>query len=199
MSEQRIEPKLRLNDAIDQDLTDAKITLNLLERLTQQNDHPQDSLFSSKELETLIRNCVHALILHLTKTIEEPPRNPEKNPKKETYNLESLINHMCHDDDKTMLRGECHKIRGNRVYGKLVEYRHNIIAHRNIEYRSSQAIAKEFAECKDYLLRNKERIEKLVDKINELQMNIASSRNKKRGLPSNVAIFEVIIKPSPSS
>ena len=132
MSEQRREAQIRLNDAIDQDLTDAKTTLNLLERLTQQNDHPQDSLFSSKELETLIRNCVHALILHLTKTMEKPTRNP--NPKKEKYNLESLINHVCHDDDKTMLRSECHKIQGNKVYGKLVEYRHNIIAHRNIEY-----------------------------------------------------------------
>lgn len=195
MSEQRRKTRIRSIDAIDQDLKDAKTTLNLLERLTEENNNPQTGTFSENESPTLIRNCTHAIILHLTKTLEEPP----KNPKKETYNLESLINHLCHDDDKTTLRAECHRIRGNKVYGKLVEYRHNIIAHRNIEYGGFQAIEKAFVECKDYLLRNKKRIGELVDKINMLQMDIASSRNKKLGLPSNVSVVKIIVEGPPSS
>ena len=125
-------------------------------------------------MQTLIRNCTHAIILNLTKTLERP--------KGETYNLESLIDHVCHDEDKDMLKEECHKIRGNRIYSELVKYRHSIIAHRNMEYKDYRVVEQEFVECKDYLLNNKERIENLMEKINSLQMTIKRSRNKKLGL-----------------
>ena len=171
MNEQRNETQVRLLNAIDRDLIDANITLNLIERLTEQNDHPQTRAFSDEELKTLTRNCTHAIILNLTKTLEKPGD--------QTYNLESLINHVCHDDDKATLRDECHKIRGNKVSGKLVEYRHKIIAHRNIEYKDYYVIEDEFIECRDYLLRNKGKIEKLIGQIDDLQMKIKKSRTKK--------------------
>ena len=171
MNEQRNETQVRLLNAIDRDLIDANITLNLIEKLTEQNDHPQTRAFSDEELKTLTRNCTHAIILNLTKTLEKPGD--------QTYNLESLINHVCHDDDKATLRDECHKIRGNKVSGKLVEYRHKIIAHRNIEYKDYYVIEDEFIECRDYLLRNKGKIEKLIGQIDDLQMKIKKSRTKK--------------------
>ena len=171
MNEQRNETQIRLLNAIDRDLIDANITLNLIEKLTEQNDHPQTRAFSDEELKTLTRNCTHAIILNLTKTLEKPGD--------QTYNLESLINHVCHDDDKATLRDECHKIRGNKVSGKLVEYRHKIIAHRNIEYKDYYVIEDEFIECRDYLLRNKGKIEKLIGQIDDLQMKIKKSRTKK--------------------
>ena len=180
MSEQRIQPNLRINNAIDQDLMDAKMNLNLIEKLVEQEKHPQTCIFSTKEQETLMRNCVHTITLNLTKTIEKPTIHEEKI---QTFNLESLIDSVCHDEDKKSLREELCKMRGNRIYGKLVEYRHKIIAHRNIEYASQQAIKQVFEECKDYLLKHKGQIEKLIDKINDLQMNIKDSRLKKRGLP----------------
>ena len=47
--------------------------------------------FNNEELQTLIRSWTHAVILNLTKTIEKP--------KGETYNLESLIEHVCQDEN----------------------------------------------------------------------------------------------------
>ena len=180
MKEQQILPNMRINNAIDQDIRDAKINLNLIERFTDPSDLPQILVFSSEELQTLIRNCVHTVILNLTKTIEKPIIYEKRI---QTYNLESLIGGVCHDDDINSLKNEVQRIRGNKIYGKLVEYRHKIIAHRNVEYGEYQAIEQEFTECKDYLLKHKEQIEKLIGKINDLQMNIKDSRLKKRGLP----------------
>lgn len=168
MNEQRNETQVRLLNAIDRDLIDANITLNLIEKLTEQNDHPQTRAFSDEELKTLTRNCTHAIILNLTKTLEKPGD--------QTYNLESLINHVCHDDDKATLRDECHKIRGNKVSGKLVEYRHKIIAHRNIEYKDYYVIEDEFIECRYYLLRNKGKIEKLTQPQSKLPTLSTSQR-----------------------
>ena len=180
MKEQQISPNIRINNAIDQDVRDAKINLNLIGKVTDLSDLPQTIVFSSEELQTLIRNCVHAVILNLTKTIEKPIIHEKRI---QTYNLESLIDSVCHDDDVNALKNEVQRIRGNKIYGKLVEYRHKIIAHRNVEYRGYQAIEQEFTECKDYLLEHKGQIEKLIEKINDLQMNIKDSRQKKRGFP----------------
>ena len=189
MKEQRIPPRIRIHDAIDQDLKDAKITLNLLEKLTEQEQDPQTCIFSKEELETLIRNCVHAIVLNFTKTIETPKRQFEN----ETYNLESLIDSICQDDDKDSLKGDLREIRGNRIYGRLVEYRLNIIAHRNIEYRNYQAIEWKFKECQDYLLEKKKDIEKLIGKMELLQMDIESSDKKKHGIPEGLASFQIIV------
>ena len=180
MKEQQIPPNIRINNAIDQDIRDAKINLNLIEKVTDPSDLPQTLVFSSEELQTLMRNCVHAVILNLTKTIEKPIIHEERI---QTYNLESLIDSICHHDDINSLKNEVQRIRGNKIYGKLIEYRHKIIAHRNVEYGEYQAIEQEFTECKDYLLKHKGQIEKLIDKINDLQMNIKDSRLKKRGFP----------------
>lgn len=182
MSEQRVPARIRIHDSIDQDVMDAKMNLNLIEKLAEQEKHPQTCIFSEKERETLMRNCVHTITLNLTKTIEKPTIYEEKI---QTFNLESLIDSVCHDEDKKSLREELCKMRGNKIYGKLVEYRHKIIAHRNIEYASQQAIKQVFQECKDYLLKNRGGIEKLVNRIGSLQMDIKDSRDKKRGLPSN--------------
>ncbi|MCY4554151.1 MAG: hypothetical protein OXC79_10800 [Candidatus Poribacteria bacterium] len=196
MNNQRRNPQVRILDAIDQDLMDGKISLNLIEKLTQQNAQPSTGAFNNEELQILIRNCTHAVILNLTKTLEKPKEKTKVSPKKETYNLESLIDSVCHDEDKDTLKKECHKIRGNKVYCELVKYRNKIIAHRNIEYRTYHAIAQEFAECTDYLLKKKESIEKLLQKINDLQMNIKSSRIKKLGFPDNGAeIFMIDVAP----
>ena len=189
MKAQRIPPRIRIHDAIDQDLKDAKITLNLLEKLTEQEKDPQTCIFSKEELETLIRNCVHAIVLNFTKTIEIPKRQFEN----ETYNLESLIDSICQDDDKDSLKEDLREIRGNRIYGKLVEYRLNIIAHRNIEYRNYQAIEWKFKECQDYLLQKKKDIEKLIGKMGLLQMDIESSYNRKHGIPEGSASFQIQI------
>ena len=189
MKEQRIPPRIRIHDAIDQDLKDAKITLNLLEKLTEQEQDSQTCIFSKEELETLIRNCVHAIVLNFTKTIETPKRQFEN----ETYNLESLIDSICQDDDKDSLKGDLREIRGNRIYGRLVEYRLNIIAHRNIEYRNYQAIEWKFKECQDYLLEKKKDIEKLIGKMELLQMDIESSDKKKHGIPEGLASFQIIV------
>lgn len=186
MNEQQIPPQMRIWNAIDQDLRDAKITLSLIEKLTDQNNRTQTCLFNNEELETLIRNCIHSIILNLTKTIEKP--------KSETHNLESRINNICHDEDQDLLKKEVHKIRGDKIYGKLVEYRHKIIAHRNIEYKSYQAIEQEFTACKDYLRENKEHIEKLIEDIISLLMNIKISRDKKLGRPDNTASDFFIIR-----
>ena len=177
MNEQPTKPQLRLRNAIDQDLMDAKITLNLIEKLTEQINDPQIDTFDDEELQTLIRNCTHAVILNLTKTLERP--------RDETYNLQSLIDRVCHEDDLEVLKAKCYKIRGDKIYGKLVGYRHTIIAHRNMEYKSYRVIEQEFAECRDYLLKNREHIEKLVEKIEDLQMDIKRSQRKKHGLPDD--------------
>ena len=58
MNEQRVEPQVRLVNAIDRDLIDAKINLNLIERLTEQNDHPQTRAFNDEELQA-IYNKLH--------------------------------------------------------------------------------------------------------------------------------------------
>ena len=189
MNEQRIPASIRINNAIDLDAMDAKTTLNLIERFTELSNHPETFAFSDKELQTVIRNCVHAIILNLTKTIEKPREG--------TYNLQSLIHHICSDEDQDMLKKELHEIRGNKIYGKLVEYRNKIVAHRNMEYGNYQVIEQEFTECGDYLIQNKKRIEKLIGKIYDLQMKIKRSRDKKLGLPtdsgSDFFIFEVIV------
>ena len=171
MNEQRMETQVRLLNAIDRDLIDAKITLNIIEKLTEQNNHPQTRTFNDDELQTLIRNCTHAVILNLTKTLEKPGGK--------TYNLQSLIEQVCHEDDREVLKEECCKIRGDKIYSKLVEYRHTIIAHRNMEYKDFHAIEDEFTECRDYLLKNNGHIEKLADQIDDLQMEIKRSRTKK--------------------
>ena len=163
MNEQQIQPGLRINNAIDRDVMDAKITLNLIEKLTEQSNHPQTLVFSDEELQTLIRNCVHAIILNFTKTIEEPRTKTVDGEKIQTYNLESLIERECHAENRELLKGEVCKIRGDRVYGKLVEYRLKIIAHRNIRGGGYRKIEQEFAECKDYLLKYKGHIEKLIE------------------------------------
>ena len=181
MGKQRTKPQLRLRNAIDQDLIDAKITLNLIEKLTKQINDRQTGVFGNAELQTLIRNCTHAVILNLTKTLERPGDK--------TYNLQSLIDRVCHEDDLALLKEECHKIRGDKIYSKLVDYRHTIIAHRNMEYKSYRVIEQEFAECRDYLLKNREHIEKFVKKIEDLQMDIKRSRHKKRGLPDDGSEF----------
>ena len=103
MNEQKRNAELRLLNGIDIDLIDAKITLNLIEKLTEQIDNRQASTFGAKELQTLIRNCTHAVILNLTKTLERPGNK--------TYNLQSLIDHVCHEDDLNVLKAECCKIR----------------------------------------------------------------------------------------
>ena len=185
MSEQRIPPQIRISNAIDQDISDTKITLNLIERLTEQSNHPKTLAFSSEELQTLIRNCTHAIILHLTKTIEKPIDKTINGEKVQTYNLESLIKDECPAEDQDKLKQEFCYIRSDHIYQKLVRYRHNIIAHRNMKYSSYQAIEQEFVKCKDYLLENKKHIEKLIDKIHSLQMDIKNSRNKKRRLPTD--------------
>ena len=181
MNEQRTKPQLRLRNAIDQDLMDAKITLNLIEKLTEQISDRQIDTFDDEELQTLIRNCTHAVILNLTKTLERPGDK--------TYNLQSLIELVCHEDDLDVLKAECCKIRGDKIYGRLVGYRHTIIAHRNMEYKSYSVIEQEFAECRDYLLKNREHIEKFVKKIEDLQMKIKRSRHKKRGFPDDGSEF----------
>ena len=184
MNEQRTKPQLRLRNAIDQDLMDAKITLNLIEKLTEQISDRQIDTFDDEELQTLIRNCTHAVILNLTKTLERPGDK--------TYNLQSLIELVCHEDDLDVLKAECCKIRGDKIYGKLVEYRHTIIAHRNVEYRDYLVIEEEFTECRDYLLENKGYIKQLIDKIDDLQMKIKSSRIKKLGfIDYGAEIFEI--------
>ena len=171
MNEQQRETQVRLLNAIDRDLIDAKITLDLIEKLTEQSNNSHTCIFSDEELQTLIRNCTHAIILNLTKTIERPGA--------ETYNLQSLIAQVCHEDDLEVLKVECEKIRGDKIYGKLVKYRHTIIAHRNVEYKDYIVIEEEFAECRDYLLENKGHIEKLIAQIDDLQMKIKRSRTKK--------------------
>ena len=132
MNEQRMETQVRLVNAIDRDLMDAKITLNLIERLTEQSDHPHTRTFNDEELPALIRSCTYAVVLNLTKTLEKPARY--------TYNLQSLIDQVCHEDDLDVLKAECCKMRGDKIYGRLVEYRHAIIAHRNIEYKDYLSI-----------------------------------------------------------
>ena len=192
MNEQRVEPQVRLVNAIDRDLIDAKINLNLIERLTEQNDHPQTRAFNDEELQAIIRSCTYAVVLNLTKTLEKPNENPER----ETYNLQSLIEQVCHEDDLEVLKAECGKIRGDARYRELVKYRHNIIAHRNIEYKDYLAIEDKFTECRDYLLENKGHIGTLVDQINDLQMKIKTSRIKKLGFIDNGAeIFAIEISP----
>ena len=181
MKEQRRNVEFRLRNGIDMDLIDAKITLNLIEKLTKQIHDRQTGNFGDEELQTLIRNCTHAVILNLTKTLERPGD--------ETYNLQSLIDRVCHEDDLEVLKAKCYKIRGDKIYGKLVDYRHTIIAHRNMEYKSYRVIEQEFAECRDYLLKNREHIEKFVRKIEDLQMDIKRSRHKKRGLPDDGSEF----------
>ena len=57
MKEQRMEPQVRLVNAIDRDLIDAKINLNLIERLIEQNDRPQTRAFNDEELQAIIRSC----------------------------------------------------------------------------------------------------------------------------------------------
>ena len=179
MSEQYQKAQLRILDSIDKDFDDARVSLSLIERLTEQSANSNTSNFSNEELQTLIRNCIHSVILNLTKTLERP----SKNKKNETYNIELLIDNRCHDEDKDRLRDKCKKIRGNQVYNQLEKYRNNIIAHRNIVYGSYQAMGDIFSECKDYLLANKERIQTLIGEINTLQMEIKDSRNKKLGRP----------------
>ena len=184
MNEQRRETQVRLVNAIDRDLMDAKITLSLIERLTKQNDHPQTFTFNDEELKTLIRNCTYAVVLNLTKTLERPGD--------ETYNLQSLIEQVCREEDLEVLKEKCCRIRGDKIYSKLVEYRHTIIAHRNMEYKDYHAIEEEFTECRDYLLKNKEHIEKLIDKIDSLQMEIKRSRTKKEfNYDGGADIFEI--------
>ena len=193
MNKKRVKPQTRVCDAIDRDLMDAKITLDLIGRFTEQVSHPQTCPFSNEELQTLIRNCTHAIVLNLTKAVEKPQVNHKVSPKKETYNLEFLIDHVCHDEDKDTLKKECHKIRGNRVYCELVKYRHNIIAHKNLEYANYQAMELEFSECRDYLLKKKGQIKKLIEKINCLQMNIKISQYKELGLPNDGSSISIII------
>ena len=171
MNEQQMETQVRILNGIDRDLMDAKITLNLIEKLTEQANHPHTHAFNDEELQTLIRNCTHAIILNLTKTIEKP--------RDESYNLQSLIESVCHEDDLEELKEKFYKIRGNNIYAKLHKYRLTIIAHRNIEYKDYHAIEDEFTECRDYLLRNKRNIENLIDQIDDLQMKIKNSRTKK--------------------
>lgn len=192
MNEQRTGPQVRIADANDRDLRDAKTSLSLIKRLTEQSHLSQNFHFNAEELQTLIRNCTHAIILNLTKTIEKP----NERVKEGAYNLESLIDYVCHDEDKDTLKQECHKIRGDKIYSKLVEYRLKIIAHRNIRYSGYQAMEQEFTECKDYLLQNKGHIEKLVEKINALQMKIKRSRTKKEfGYEGEAEIIRVEISP----
>ena len=184
MNEQQTETQVRLLNAIDRDLIDAKITLNLIEKLIEQGNHPHTHAFTDEELQTLIRNCTHSIILNLTKTIERP--------RSQSYNLESLIDSVCHEDDLVVLKEKCHNIRGEKIYSKLVEYRIKIIAHRNMEYKDYHTIEDEFTECRDYLLNNRERIERLVDEINDLQMKIKKSRTKKEfGYDSGAEIFKI--------
>ena len=191
MNEQKRNVELRLRNGIDIDLIDAKITLNLIEKLTEQINDRQTGTFGDDELQTLIRNCIHAVILNLTKTLERPGDK--------TYNLQSLIEQVCHADDLEVLKAECCKIRGDKIYGKLVDYRHTIIAHRNMEYKSYHVIEQEFAECRDYLLKNREHIEKFVKKIEDLQMDIKRSRRKKRGLPNDGSeVIRVTLSPEGS-
>ena len=171
MNEQQKETQVRILNGIDRDLIDAKITLNLIEKLTEQGNHPHTHTFNDEELQTLIRNCTHAIILNLTKTIEKP--------RGESYNLQSLIESVCHEDDLEELKEKFYKIHGNNIYAKLHRYRLTIIAHRNIEYKDFHAIEDEFTECRDYLLRNKRNIENLIAQIDNLQMKIKKSRTKK--------------------
>ena len=177
MNEQRIESALLIDDAIGLDRSDAKITLDLIERLTEQINHPQTLAFSDNELQTLIRNCTHAIVLHFTKTVEKPT--------KERYNLKTLIERECHDEEKAALRVKFNKICRDPVYLKISEYRNNIIAHRGKLFGSYEAVKQEFTECRDYLIQNKKRVEELIDRIFNLQVKIKNSRNKKRGFPSD--------------
>ena len=193
MNKKRVKSQTRVCDAIDRDLMDAKITLDLIGRLTEQNSHPQTCPFSNEELQTLIRNCTHATVLHLTKAVEKPRVNLKVSAKTETYNLEFLIDSVCHDEDKDTLKKECYKIRGNKVYSELIKYRHNIIAHRNLEYRNYQAMEREFAECRDYLVKKKGQIKNLIEKINCLQINIKISQYKKLGFPDDGSSISLVI------
>ena len=172
---EQVETQVRLVNAIDRDLMDAKINLNLIERLTKHNDHPQTFTFNDEELQAIIRSCTYVVVLNLTKTLEKPNENPER----ETYNLQSLIKQVCHEDDLEVLKAECGKIRGDARYRELVKYRHTIIAHRNVKYKDYLVIEEEFTECRDYVLKNKGHIEQLIDKIDDLQMKIKRSRTKK--------------------
>ena len=194
MSEQRIEPAILINDAIALDRSDAQITLDLIERLTEQGNDPQT--FSDEEFQTLIRNCIHAIVLHFTKTIEEPKGTTIRGEKIQTYNLESLIKNECLAEEQDLLRTEVCSIRGDHIYREILEYRIKIIAHRNIRSGSYQEIEQEFIECRNFLIQNKKRIGKLIERIFDLQVKIKNSRNKKRGLPSDSwsDSFQIIVR-----
>ena len=183
MNEQRIEPTILILDAIGLDRSDAKITLDLIERLTEQGNDPQT--FSDKEFQTLIRNCTHAIVLHFTKTVEKPT--------KERHNLKTLIDRDCRDEDKAALKVKFNKIWRDPVYSKISEYRNNIIAHRGKQFGSYEAVKQEFTECRDYLIQNTKRVGKLIDRIFDLQVKIKNSRNKKRGLPSDSSSDSFVI------
>ncbi len=200
-------PGIRFLNAIDLDLMDAKKTISLIEKLIAQSNQPNTSVFSKKELQTLIRNCIHSIILNLTKTIEKPKEKIGNESVKlgtrkyreielQTYNLKALIDYTCHDDDLNALTEEYDKIKGNNIYGKLVDYRHSIIAHRNIEYQNYQAIEQKFAECKDFLIKNRDKINSLIDKIHDLQMDIKASRNKKLGLRGDGDVLMLNVRES---
>ena len=52
MNDQRRVTQVLVVDAIDLDLRDAKVTISLIERLTEQNNHPETCLLTTK-------NCRH--------------------------------------------------------------------------------------------------------------------------------------------
>ena len=187
MNEQHVPADIRILNAIDQDIEDAKITLGLIEKLTEENSNTHSNIFNKDEIQTLIRNCIHAIILNLTKTIEYPQW--------ETFNLESHIDAVCHDDDKDQLKIIVKGIRGDHIYGNIRKYRDKIIAHRGIDYKGQHAIKQVFEECKKYIINNKQHINMLLNKINDLQMKIKGSKNKKAGLPEYGAdTFKIHVK-----
>ena len=194
-NQHRIPAQIRLSNAIDRDLEDTKNNLQILSELmkSKKEKSRNESSASKKELDLLdtrIRNCISSITTSICKIIEDPVENKRE----ETFSFYTLIE-KCDETDKEALKKRHKKIKGDHIYGKLEEHRNSIIVHRNIKYQNYQTNESRLTEYAEYLINNRERIEKLIDNINSLLMDISTSVKQAMGIKPNVAIFSLQVKP----
>lgn len=188
-----IPPQIRLSNAIDQDLKDAKNNLQILSKLMESKRDLETNHSPRKKeldlLETQVRNCLSSITTSICKIIEDPVGSKRE----ETFSFYTLIE-KCDETDREVLKKRHQEIKGDHIYVKLEEHRNSIIVHRNIKYQNYQTNDLRLTEYADYIINNRERIEKLIDNISSLLMDISTSVKKVKGIKPNVAIFSLRVK-----
>lgn len=178
--------QIRLSNAIDLDLEDTRKNLEYL--------NAKESLDA---LDTEDRNRIYSITLCIHKILEKPIRGKEK----ETFNFYTLIE-GCDESDKKSLGKKytkivsCTDVDKTSLCKELEKFRDQIVAHRNIKYQNYQTNESELTKYAKYLIANRSKIEKLLDDMKNLLMDIHTSIKKRKGISSNVEPFQIQLIPN---